>query len=88
MFYKLSVFETLGKFTEKYLCQSLYLSKTANLSKKETLAQVFSCEFCGIFKKVFFAEHDTFDIILKKYFGSESRFLELTDMILNGSHIP
>ena len=25
--------------------------------KKETLAQVFSCEFCEIFKNTFFTEH-------------------------------
>ena len=25
--------------------------------KKETLAQVFSCEFCEIFKNTFFKEH-------------------------------
>ena len=28
-----------------------------NLIKKETLAQVFSCEFCEIFKNIFFTEH-------------------------------
>ena len=26
-------------------------------AKKETLAQVFSCEFCNIFKSTFFTEH-------------------------------
>ena len=26
-------------------------------AKKETLAQVFSCEFCNIFKNTFFTEH-------------------------------
>ena len=25
--------------------------------KKETLVQVFSCEFCGIYKNAFFTEH-------------------------------
>ena len=25
--------------------------------KKETLAQVFSCKFCEIFKNIFFIEH-------------------------------
>ena len=29
----------------------------ALFNKKETLAQVFSCEFCKIFKKTFFIEH-------------------------------
>ena len=28
-----------------------------NFIKKETLAQVFSCEFCGMFKNTFFIEH-------------------------------
>ena len=28
-----------------------------NLTKKETLAQVFSCEFCDISKNFFFTEH-------------------------------
>ena len=27
------------------------------LIKKETLAQVFSCEFCEIFRKTYFTEH-------------------------------
>ena len=31
--------------------------RTCNFIKKETLAQVFSCEFCEIFKNTFFAEH-------------------------------
>ena len=32
-------------------------AETCNSFKKETLAQVFSCEFCQIFKKGFFTEH-------------------------------
>ena len=28
-----------------------------NFIQKETLAQVFSCEFCEIFKNIFFTEH-------------------------------
>ena len=35
------------KFTGKYLCQSL------KLIKRETLAQVFSCEFREILKNIF-----------------------------------
>ena len=30
---------------------------TCNFIKKETLAQVFSCEFCGISKNTFITEH-------------------------------
>ena len=34
-----------------------FLIKACNFIKKETLAQVFSCEFCEISKKAFFTEH-------------------------------
>ena len=30
---------------------------TCNFIKKETLAQAFSCEFCEIYKNIFFTEH-------------------------------
>ena len=32
------------------------LSEVCNFIKKEALAQVFSCEFCKIFKNTFFTE--------------------------------
>ena len=56
------VLRNFAKFTGKYLCQSLFLNKVAGLRpailfKKETLAQVFSCEFCKISKNTFFTEH-------------------------------
>ena len=42
------------KVTGKHLCQSLFFNKVAgNFIKKETLAQVFSCEFCEISKNAF-----------------------------------
>ena len=45
-------------FTGKHLCQSLFFitlqAEACNFIKKETLAQVFSCEFCEISKKTFF----------------------------------
>ena len=40
-----------AKLTGKHLCQSLVFNK------KETLAQVFFCEFFEISKNTFFAEH-------------------------------
>ena len=43
------------KFTGKHLWQNLILA--CNFIKKETLAQVFCCEFCEIFKNLFFTEH-------------------------------
>ena len=47
----------LAKLTEKHLCRSLFFNislKPATSLKKETLTQVFSCEFCN---KTFFTEH-------------------------------
>ena len=56
MFCKKVVFRNLF-FTGKHLCQSLFFNKVAALRatfiKKETLAQVFSCEFCEISKNTF-----------------------------------
>ena len=55
------VLRNFTKFTGKQLFQGLFLSKVAGqvckFIKKETLAQVFSCEFCEIFKNTFFTEH-------------------------------
>ena len=49
---KKSVLRNFTKFPGKHLCQSLFLNK------KETLAQVFSYEFCEISKNIFFfTEH-------------------------------
>ena len=59
MFCKKCVFKSFAKFTGKHLCQSLFFNKVAGLTpatllKKKTLAQVFSCEFCELFKNTFF----------------------------------
>ena len=43
---KKGVLRNSVKFTGKHMCQSLSFDKVAN--KNETLAQVFSCEFCEI----------------------------------------
>ena len=58
------VVRNFTKFTGKHLCQSLYFNKVAglrpeacNFIKIETLAQVFSCEFCEISNNTFFTEH-------------------------------
>ena len=53
------VLRNFAKLTGKHLCQSLFFNKVAGLRpatllKKETLAQVFSCEFCEISKNTFF----------------------------------
>ena len=57
---KKSVLRNFRKLTGKHLCQSLFFNKVAGLCKfikKETLAQVFSCEFSEISKSTFFTEN-------------------------------
>ena len=57
VFCKKSVLRNFTKFTGKHLCQSLLFIKVAGLSlqfyQKETLAQVFFCQFCKISKNTF-----------------------------------
>ena len=54
VFCKKGVLRNVTKFTGKHLCQSLFFNKVAGLRlKKETLAQVFSSEFCDISKNTF-----------------------------------
>ena len=57
MFCKKGAVGNFTKFTGKHLCQSLFFNKVAdlvcNFMKKETLAQVFSCEFCKISMNTF-----------------------------------
>ena len=50
VFYKKDFLRNFAEYTEKYLYQGLFF-------KKETLAQVFSCEFCEISKNNLFTEH-------------------------------
>ena len=47
MFCEKGVLRNFAKLTGKHLCQSLFIIK-------ETLAQMFSCEFCEISKNIFF----------------------------------
>ena len=50
--------KNFAKFIWKHLYQSLFFAgDTCNFIKKETLAQVLSCEFCGIFQKNSFIEY-------------------------------
>ena len=55
------VFRNLAKFTGNTRARAFFLIKFASLSlqlyEKETLAQVFLCEFCKISKNTFFIEH-------------------------------
>ena len=51
---KKGILRNSTKFTGKHLVSCL---KACNFIKKETLAEVFSCEFCEISKNTFFTEH-------------------------------
>ena len=61
VFCKKDILRNLVKFTGKHLCQSLFFYEVAggarNFIKKETLAQVFSCEFWKYSNNTFFTEH-------------------------------
>ena len=53
MICKKGVLENFSKFTRKNLCQSLFFFQVVGLRpttlfKKETMVQVFCCEFCEI----------------------------------------
>ena len=54
---KKGVLSNFSKFKGKHLCQCLGQPRPATSLKKETLEQVFSCEFCVIYKGTFFTEH-------------------------------
>ena len=56
------VLRNFAKFTGKHLYRRLFFNKVAGLRaasllKKETLAQVFFCEFCEISKSTFYYKH-------------------------------
>ena len=53
VFYRKGVFRNFAIFTGKHLCKGLFFNTVAGL-KKETLGQVFSCEFCKISGNTFF----------------------------------
>ena len=66
---KISVLKNLANFTGKHLCQSLFFNKVAGVRPatllKKTLAQVFSSEFCEIFKSTYF--HETSPVAASVY---------------------
>ena len=57
VFCKKGVLRNFAKFTEKHLCQGLFLPEACNFIKKETRAQTFSCEFWEISENTFFTKH-------------------------------
>ena len=54
VFCKKGVLRNFAKFTGKHLWPATGLQQACNFIKKDTLAQVFSCEFCEISKNTFF----------------------------------
>ena len=62
------------------------MPQACNFIKKETLAQMFSCEFCGISKNTFFSEHlwETASLYLTKTFMKDIQAF-LSDKDWNGN---
>ena len=63
------VLKNFAKSIGKYLCQSLFFNnvaglRPATLSKKKTLAQVFSCKFCK-FLRTHFLQNTSGRLLLK-----------------------
>ena len=60
VFCKKAILRNLAKFTGKRPCHRLFLIKlqasALQFIKKDSLAQLFSCEFCEISKNIFFTE--------------------------------
>ena len=61
-----AVLKNFAIFTGEYLCWSLFLIK----SFKATWLQVFSCEYCGIFKITCFEEHLQMAASVRCYFDA------------------
>ena len=61
VFCKKGILRNFAKLTGKNLCQSLSFNNVAgeacNFITKETLVQLFSCEFCEISKNKFSTEN-------------------------------
>ena len=55
VFYKKAVLKNLEIFTGKHLCRSFFLIKL--LYQKKDPTQMFACEYCEIFKNIYFEEH-------------------------------
>ena len=87
---KKGLLKNLAKVAEKHLCQILIFNKIAGLRpatslKKEalaSLAQLFSCEFCEIFKNTFFIEHLRKAASKTKFFSFSPFFLEFWKILV------
>ena len=75
---KKGVPRNFAKFAGKLLCQSPFFNKVADLRpatllKKDTLAQMFSYEFCEIWKNSIF--HRTPPVVASAVLSANYRFL-------------
>ena len=75
---KKGVLKNFAKFTGKHLCRSLFFNKVTGLSPaamliKETLVQVFSCEFCKISENTFL--QNTSGRLLLNFFMTKISYL-------------
>ena len=89
VFYKKVVLKNFAKLTGKHLCLSLFFNKDvglrpATLIKKDTPAQMFSCEYYEVFKNTFFTEH--LWTTASKFFGNQRRFSFLYSRSMVGSY--
>ena len=80
MFFKIGVLEDFAIFTGKHLC--------LQVSFKETPTQVFSCEYCEIFKKSFF--HRTPLVVASENLGYDfnCKFIPETAIESPSKHFP
>ena len=84
----------LAKLTGKNLCQSLFFNEVACLSpailsKKEALAQKFSCEFCEISRTPFLTEHLQWLLLyITRFFYKQHAKLKLTKNQANAKQHP
>ena len=51
------LFLTISQYSQKITCVGVFFSKACNFIRKETPAEVFSCDYCEIFKNTFSEDH-------------------------------
>ena len=72
MFCKGGVLEGFADFTEKHMCRNLFFSE------RESLTQVFSCGFRGIFWGAFFIEYFGATASVTKNTGASNKQHQIT----------
>ena len=67
-FYKKACLKYLAKLTGKHLYQGFFSGRRPSMYQIETPVQVLSCEFCGIFKKIYFMNNWKLLLLKSKIF--------------------